>query len=314
MKVQGSPFFFGNQADPQAASFDHFFNWLQSLPPGSTWPPHVTHSAAFAYRREFFCNTLSDMYCGVILSARSTDFNHYINRTGNTVRVESRPVGANPPVEVNFFCLRKDSSKGLYSHYYGSYAFSSFLKDLWGGYRTFVEMKRDEALGVLTDPDDKSDVHDKYTLRNRAKYAPLYNPEDFDRLVRELTEVFEVRLTSYQVTAPEDTPVSNRISNVHQVYRLTDHQHVDQPFLSWLRKKRDDASRILRSGRRSRSGSVLGIGPDGRERTIFFEDTLDDLLNFNYDDIGSFDVLNISANPCLAQMIATVRSSVMFRP
>jgi hypothetical protein len=314
MKVQGSPFYFGHQVRPAAAQFGPFFAWLQTLPQSTPWPPHVPHSSAFAYRRELFCNTLSDVFCGVILSARSTDFHHYINRNGSNIRVEAREIGSNPPVEVNFFCLRKDSCKGLYSHYHGSYSFGNFLSHLWGAYRLFVEQQRDLALRGIEDDEDQAATRRLYSLRNRAKYAPIYNQENFEALVRQLTQLYEVRMTSYEVDAPSDAPVSNRIKNVHQVFRLVDNQRADRALLDWLKQKRDAATRRLQSGRTAQSGSVVGVGTDGRERTIFFEDTLDDMLNFDYDDIGSFDVTNLSANPCLSAMIATVRRGVMFRP
>jgi hypothetical protein len=313
MKVQGSAFYFGQEADSPTAKFGPFFQWLQAQPAGTSWPPHKPFLPGYAYRREIFCNTLDDLYCGVVLSARATDFHHYINRSGKTVKVEARSVGANPPVEVNFFCLRRNTGKGLYSHYYGSYAFGNFLSDLWGGYRSFVEVERQTALAGITDEDEKDGVRSAYSLHRRAQYSPLYNPRDFERLIRELTEVLEVRLTTYQVTAPGDQPVSNRISNVHSVYRLKDAQRVDQQFIQWIKSKRQAATRALKSGKPSSSGSVLGVDSSGEEKTIFFESTMDDMLNFDYDNIGSFDVTNVAANPCLAAMIATVRSGVMFR-
>jgi len=318
MNVQGSAFYFGNQADATEAQLEPFFRSLTVQNTSSEWPLHRPFVEGYAYRRRLFCNESTDAWCGVVLSARATEFHHYVQQVGNVVTVVARETGPNAPVEVNFFCIRKDSNKGIYSNYYGSYAFGSFLSDLWASYRFFVEQAREAHIQSVRDKIDEDDLDEArkpYSLRGRAQYAPLYNPSSFEQLVRQLTEVAEVRLTTYSVDAPADQPVSNRINNVHKVYRLEEgHQSMDRTLLSWILKQKLAATRVLKSGTSSFSGSVLGTKADGESLTVPFTSALDDHLKFNYDNIGSFDVSALSTNPCLAEMLSKLRTAILFRP
>jgi hypothetical protein len=317
MKVLGSAFYFGNQAEAVDARFEPFFHTLTS-PTGCAWPVHRPFMEGHPFRRKLFLNELPDAWCGVVLSARATEFHHYVQQVGDVVNVIAQQTGPNPPVEVNFFCLRKDSGKGVYSNYYGSYAFGGFLADLWHSYRHFVDAAREAHLHGqpgLNDADDVREAAKPYSLHGKAQYAPLYSPQSFEQLVQLLHEVEEVRLTTYSVDTARDRPVKDRINNVHKVYRLKEgSQRLDRRLLDWIMSKKRGASRILSSGKTSFAGSVLGKRADGSELTIPFASALEDHLNFDYDEIGSFNVADIAANPCLAAMLAKVRSGVLFRP
>lgn len=318
MNVQGSAFYFGLQAEAQEAQFDPFFNSLTALPPKTEWPLHRPFIEGYAYRRRLFCNAVKDGWCGVVLSARATEFHHYVQQVGNQVTVVARENGPNAPVEVNFFCIRKDSFKGIYSSYYGSYSFHSFLADLWGTYRQFVAEAREAHVRTLigqgVEEEDIEDARKLYSMRGRAAYSPLYNPGSFEELVRQLNIISEVRLTTYAVDAKSDQPVSDRIHNVHKVYRLQDGQRLDRTLFDWIINKKRAATRLLKTGKSSFSGSVLGTDADGDTLTIPFTSALDDHLKFNYDDIGSFDVADLASNPCLAEMLSKLRTAILFRP
>ena len=318
MKVQGSAFFFGYEADAVEASIGSYFDSLVNQPAKTEWPLHRPYVPGFAYRRRLFLNDLADCWGGVIISARATDFHHYVKQVGNTVKVVAQKTGPNAPVEVNFFCIRKDSGKGIYSNYHGSYAFGAFLADLWASYRSMVDAYKSVALNALAKDADKDEIASAkkpYSLRGKAEYSPLFNPKSFERLVKDLQEVEEVRLTTYSIDSPSDRPVGTRINNVHKVYRLVDGQtRLDQKLLNWIFKKKQGATRALKGGGSSFSGSVRGLLPSGEERTVPFGSAIDDQLNFEYDDIGSFDTRNLAANPCLAAMLSKLRSGVMFDP
>lgn len=318
MNVQGSAFYFGNEVDSPKAKFTQYFALLATQPPTGEWPLHRPFLKGYAYRRRLFINELPDAWCGVILSARATEFHHYVKQVGNVVSVIARETGPDAPVEVNFFCIRKDSNKGIYSNYFGSYAFGGFLNDLWHTYRWFVQNELNECLRSLSrdaSADEVAQVKDQFSLRARGVYAPIYNPKSFEELVRQLTEVDEVRLTTYNVDTPTDRPVSNRINNVHKVYRLEEGKRaLDNKLYAWILKKKEGATRLLKRGGSSFSGSVLGTDRSGELMTIPFNSTLDDHLNFDYDKIGSFDATNLASNPCLAAMLSKLRSGVMFGP
>ena len=311
MKVQGSAFFFGSEVNASDAKFAPFLNWVMSVTAGSTWPAHRPHGPEFSHRREIFIKELNDSWCGVIISARTTDFHHFVRRQGNVITIEARPTAGNPPVEVNFFCMRKDSFKGIYSHYWGSYALNGFLWDLWKSYRHFVEERCTLALVGIDEPDV---VKREYSMRGKSNTSPLFSPKAFAAMVRQLSEVSEVRLTTYNIDGRDDQPVANRLRNVHKVYRLQeDHQRADKQLFRWIDEKRTTAMRYLKNGEPTVSGSVLGKDSSGLDLTVLFGNNLDNHLNFNYDDIGTFNVDAIDTNPCLVEMLAKLRDGIMFR-
>jgi hypothetical protein len=314
MRVQGSAFFFGDEVQAPTASFDEFFQWLASLDVGTEWPPHRPFVPGYPYRRRFLINIGRDYYCGVVLSERSAEHGHFVRQEGNVITVEARALGANKPVEINFFTLRKDSHKGIYSHYYGSYSFNGFLGDLWREYVRFVEVRKARAVAAREPNESEEVVGRPFSIRGKAKWSPLFNPRDFDALVRELDQLTEVRLTTYEVDGDDDAPASRDISNIHHVYRLKEGVRPTRALLDWLRGKRDKSNRLLRSGRETFSGSVLGVSADGHEKTIGFGATLDDHLDYDYDQIGTFRSTELAQDPCVAAMIAKMRGELMFTP
>lgn len=319
MNVSGNAFYFGKEADAEVVNFKNFFQWLQSRDTNH-WPPHKPDLAAYAYKREIFTNVLDDHFCGVILSASRADYHHYVKRKGKVISIETKGVGPNPPVEINFFCLRRDSSCGIYSHHYGSYSFGGFLKDLWGAYRHFVDSKKKEALDGLNEAGEegivkaRKEIAAAYSLQKRAVYSPLCNPEEFEKLVKALASVSEVRLTSYNVDSPNDAPVKDRIRSVHEVYKLKKDQPPDGPLLDWLKKKKDDAKRFLKHGAVRQSGSVIGANADGIPVPIDFGMTFDDLLRFPHKKIGRFDADKLSKNTCVKAIMAALSKNKMFEP
>lgn len=259
-----------------------------------------------------FLNELADEWCGVVVSARTTQFHHFVKREGDVVTIEARDTEGDPPVEINFFCLRKDNWKGIYSHYYGSYAFNGYLWDLWSAYRYFAESKRNAALELLGGDDD-GEIATLYSMRGKANTAPMFTPKAFQAMLAELSSVGEVRLTTYDINAKSDQPVAGRIRNIHHVFRLEEqHQHLDNKLRAWIMAKRESAKRVLANGKTSLSGSVLGFTPHGQPRTIMFGYNLEDQLDFDYDDIGTFNVATLHQNPCLAAMLAKLRNEAMF--
>jgi hypothetical protein len=320
MKIQGNAFHFAKEADASDAKFPDFFGWLnaQQASPSVTWPPHKIEAENTVYRRQLFVNVSADLYYGVVLSARKTEYQHFVDRTGGTIKIVTKHNGGNPPVEVNCFCVKRGNGKGIYTHYHGSYAFMSFLGDLWGSYRHFVKHQQGEAAGnVDGDADDYEKklkaVNKSYSLHKRAAWSPMFTPAGFDKLVGELNEVHEVRLTTYEAPSANDAPMNTRISSVHQTYRMNGAQRVDSTFKTWLKHKKDAATRLLKSGKKSISGSVAGVDANNKERVIYFDENIENLMDYDYDAIGTFEVDNLIKNPCIDELVKLVRAGIMFR-
>jgi len=319
MNIQGNAYFFGDESDAPNSKFEHYFEWLKQRQnsPSLTWPAHKVESEKIVYKRELFVNVSNDLFYGVVLSARKTHYQHYVTRSGSSVKVETRDVGKNPPVEVNCFCLKRSSNKGIYTHYYGSYAFKAFLGDLWNSYRYFVKEQLSKAESKLDGDSDSFDedqknLHSLYSMRGKANWNAIFSPDAFAALVKKLHVVQEVRLTTYELEAPSDAPMKRRVSNVHQTYRMNGAQTIDTSFMSWLKDKMESATRLTKKGKKSVSGSVVGENASGEEKTIFFDENIENLIDYKYDDIGTFDTANLAVNPCIELLIKKVRSEAKF--
>lgn len=311
LMVHGSALYFGNAADSERASLPNFYRWIKNVGPEAQWP-FIPREGEIQIKRSVYCDVNATHFYGVFLSARDAEFQHFVKREGDRIIIEARSTDGNPPVEMNFFAIRLDSNKGLFSHYLGSYRFTNFLNDLWASYRNFVEMKLAEELSEAVEA-DADEIRRRYSLRGRANHSPLFTPGTFENLVDRLSVMSEVRMTTYEVDGPDDRPVANNLKSVHKVYRLSEIQ-VDAGVKQWLNSVRSQTMRMLASGKIIHSGSVLGEDNQGREININFENTLEDYLECRYDDIGTFEVSNLVNHELIAEMIAKMNEGILFHP
>jgi hypothetical protein len=45
-----------------------------------------------------------------------------------------------------------------------------------------------------------------------------------------------------------------------------------------------------------------------------FENSMDDYLSYDYDELGTFEVSNIFVHPIIEEMVAQMGQSILFRP
>jgi hypothetical protein len=311
MKVRGTAFVFGKLVEANDADINCYFKWVDKIAPTKPWPPHKIIKGR-SYSRDIYVNELDDLWCGVILSSRNTDLSNHVRNVDGVVTVVQEKDG-NPSVDINFFCLRKDSLKGVYSHYDGSYPFSIFLKDLWGAYACFVHEKKREAASSPERSETKLRINKLYSLQGHGTYAPLYDPEEFIELVKRMSEIHELRFTTWAIESTTDAPVKADIKSVHSVYKLLPQRGPTDGILSWIRSKRSSATRHLKSGKNRTSGSLSGILDDG-PITINFDYNLSDHLEYEHDKIGTIDTTKLCENPCMKKMIQTIREKITFKP
>lgn len=309
LMVRGSAFYFGDAVGSEQASLHLFYQWIKDTEQETQWP-FIPREGQAQIKRTIFCDVSATHFYGVFLSARNAEYQHFIRREGNRILVEARSTGGNPPVEMNFFAIRLDSNKGLFSHYLGSYRFQQFMADLWASYRHFVDIKKAEE---LTGGANENEVQRRHSLRGKCNHSPLYRPGTFESLIERLSSIAEVRMTTYEVDEPADRPVGNNINSVHKVYRL-DAVRVDAGVREWLREKRNQCLRRLASGRIVHSGSVIGEDHQGEELNINFENTLEDYLAYEYDDIGSFEINNLADHQIIADMVRKTSDNLLFEP
>ncbi len=312
--IRGSAFYFGDEVSASDSSFEHFFSWIQSQDYDMPWPYHVKLGPASEIRRQLYFGSNKKYWFGIFISARTSEFQHFVKREGDTVVIEARSTGGDPPVETNFFCLRKDSGKGIFSHYKGSYPFSQFLKDLWNCYRLFVSDNKKKQLDKPKRSKPKKRIETEYSLQSKARYGPLFTPGTFEELVKRFSSIEEIRLTTFEVDVPEDQPVSGRIRNVHKVYRLDPSEKVDSTLLNWIRSLRSKSARELCTGKVAYSGSVVGVEDGDSPLCVSFQNSMDDYLAYNYDELGTFEVDKIFKHPLIQRMVEQMSSGILFDP
>lgn len=310
LTIKGSAFYFGSSAEAQSASFDNYFTWMKDTGPDTHWP-YVLRDDEPEVRRYLYCDLDASHFFGVFLSARNAEFQHFVRREGGRVIVEARSTEGDPPVEMNFFCLRRDSNKGIFSHYLGSYRFQQFLHDLWMTYREFVRQQKELHLANLQDGESKTAVAKTYSLHERRNDSPLYTPGTFDDLLKRLRTVREVRATSYAVDGQDDQPVSRSLKSVHKVYRLEE-ANADNSLKQWIRRLRQNSTRRLESGRTVYSGSVIGAEDGGADLCVSFENTMEDYLEYDYDALGTFEIDRIKQHTIVRAMLEQMDSGLLF--
>lgn len=312
LTIKGSAFFFGKAADAPRVSFDNYFAWLKSIGSDAQWP-FIPREGEVEVKRTLFCDLDAQHFFGVFLSARNAEYQHFVKKEGTRVIIEARSTDGNPPVEMNFFCLRRDSNKGIFSHYQGSYRFQQFLHDLWISYKEFVRQQKEDHIAHLSDGETKARVSPQYSLRERRCDSPLYTPGTFAQLLNRIDVVREVRATSYSVDTPADQPVSNKLKSVHKVYRL-DEIPADSTIKQWLNALRQKSARRLQSGTTTHSGSVVGAEASGAELAVSFENTMEDYLEYDYDALGTFDVTTLKQHTIVRAMLEQMDSGLLFAP
>lgn len=311
LTVRGSAFYFGEAVESDLASFPAFFQWIKNTGSNAQWP-FIAREDEVEIRRQIYCNLTATNFYGIFLSARNAEFQHYIREEGGRIIVEEVSTEGNPPVEMNFFAMRLDSRKGLFSHYIGSYRFQQFMADLWASYKQFVVMKRTEEVADLDDRATAA-AFKRYSLHGRCNYGPVYTPGAFTDLIERLGTISELRMTTYAVDGPADSPVGNNLKSVHQVYRL-DALRADAGVKAWLREKRTQSIQMLASGRTVYNGSVVGEDRDGNALKIDFENTLEDFLSCQYDEIGTFELANLAEHRIIREMLNALSTKIIFRP
>lgn len=311
LRIRGSAFYFGKAADAPDAGFDSFFTWIVNQGPDVQWP-YIAKDRDAGVRRSLYCNLDDTHFVGVFLSARSAEFQHFVKREGTQITIEARSTAGNPPVEMNFFCIRRDSNKGIYSHYVGSFSFQRFLNDLWASYRNFVTQQRDVHLNALAEGETKTRVQKLYALRNRRRDSPLYTPGSFDALLARLDSICEVRATTYSVDAPSERPVSQTLKSVHKTFHLAE-TPATPSVRDWLRGIRKTTAHTLKSGETKHSGSILGKEASGDDFELSFENSMEDYLQFDYDQLGTFNVASVKTHHIIQAMLAKM-DAPLFQP
>ena len=323
LSIKGSAFYFGDQVDAPEASFSNFFQWIkEQATPDRQWPFHVGKKKADEYTRQLFFDFNDDYWFGVFISAKTNEFQHYVKKVDGKVIIEAQAVKGNPPVEMNFFCIRRDTCKALFSHYVGSYQFNTFVGDLWAHYRHFVEIQKAKA---IKDQKEKEAEEKKrgekkrqkeliktFSLNAKCNWSPLFDPTSFEAMLDKLRRIEVVRLTTYETDSPDDEPVKSRVNTVHKTYRFSMAEEVDTTFRRWIRDMRAGNAVKTKAGKDHYSGSILGMDEEGNDVFINFGHTMKNFLKYDYDKLGTFSVDDLFSHDIIKEMIVKMNDGILF--
>jgi|GEM_PF-6472926 len=188
-----------------------------------------------------------------------------------------------------------------------------FLREFWGAYLMFVRHKKVEAEESPNRTKSKAEIAKEYSYKGHGTYSALFDPKDYETLVKQLTNLTELSVTTWETDAPSDAPAKGSIRNVHKTYRFVKGQTPTTQIMSWIKTMKDASTRFTERGKASTSGSVKG-DKDGKDFTIHFDHNLEDYLQFEHSKIGEINMNEIVKNSCMAKMIEIVRDQITFSP
>lgn len=312
-KIKGGSFTFAQEVESSNASFDKYFAWLtKKNDTGLLWPYHIEFNDIPSVTKKLYIFSKKKYYYGVILSGKTRLFQHVLSRENGKVTIKAIRIKGEPPVELNFFCIRKDSGKGIYSHYVGSYPFHIFIKDLWGTYRFFVNLMKKKAEVKNKLSTDK--INSLYSLQGKCQYGPLFSPEEFKKLIEKLRYIDEVRLTTYEIDSEEDEPVLNIFNSKREVYSLNNEKVIGKKIREWIYGLRDKAVKPLKNNKIKHTGAISGYDDQKNPVTIDFDKTMQNFINYDYDDLGSIEIDQLFQHDIISLMISRLKNEKLFEP
>ena len=311
-KIKGGSFIFAKEVDASDASFLDYFDWLiEKNDTDVLWPYHIKFGdSPPQITKQLYTFSSNKYWYGVILSGKTKQFQHILSRENGKITIKAIEINGEPPVELNFFCIRKDSGKGIYSHYIGSYPFNSFIKDLWGSYRIFVQLRKEKAIAEKKLPKNK--INSLYAMRGKCLYGPLYSPVEFKKLIDKLQYIEEVRLTTYEIDKEEDEPVVGIFNSKREVFNFRSDNAIGVTIKKWLYKQRRRAIKHLKGNRTKFTGSVSGYDYEDQPITIDFDKTMQNFINYDYDQLGSIEIDQLFQHEIIRLMIGRLKNDQIF--
>lgn len=312
VKIKGGSFAFSEEVDALDASFSNYFSWLFGKNDSNLlWPYHIQFEDFPDETKRLYIFSNDKYWYGVVVSGKTKQFQHILTRENGKTTIKAIKVKGEPPVELNFFCIRQDSGKGIYSHYFGSYQFRTFIKDLWGTYRQYVSQKKDQA--ILLGKLPKGEIDKIYSIAGRCLYGPLYTPDEFTKLLKKLAYIEEVRFTTYEIDSDDDIPVEDIFNSKREVYNFNSELPVTKKVKDWIASQRTRARKILKDNKLKYTGSVYGYDSTEQPISIDFDKTMQNFLNYDYDKLGSIEIDNLINHDIIKLMILRLENDQIFR-
>ncbi len=256
------------------------------------------------HKRLIYVGERGDYYLGLFLTIRDESKVCEIKaQSGGEYRIRVRKLESGTrPVEFNFFIIHRQTSRGIYQHYYRSCSLDSFFRFCLRKYEELTEERREKELKAagLT-------IQEKHGLA--AKYATPLRCEQMIRhaaLQELLEELATVRYFQFDLAVLQDedlslTPLSPLIKTQRKSFtfrRGVDFGAVKKAILKVINTIRPSMGKI--------------IGKDSRnaEKIVKLANNPDHFGEFEFDEVAEeakLNLGNVSASPFIDQMLEIVR-------
>ena len=312
INIKGGSFTFAKEVDAQDASFGCYFKWLYELNGNEqlNWPYSKENGKNENEIKELYVYNNEMFWYGLIISGNKKMVQHKRIRDNGKIIIKEEKIKEEPSVELNFFCIRRDSGKGIFSYYRGSYQFGQFIKDLWGTYRTFVKNKKNAA--KLERKLTKNQLNEQYSLYKKNKSSPLYTPETYKELVKRLEYVDEVRFSTYECDDEEDVAVSDILKSKYVKYKFVKDVPILEKTKDWLVKLRYKSKKVNDRHKVKYNGRIKGFDSYNNPLDFNFDSTMADHLDYDYDKIGDIDIENLINHEIIELIIARLEDAPLF--
>ncbi|MDU9047255.1 MAG: hypothetical protein Q3M30_00280 [Candidatus Electrothrix sp. Rat3] len=328
LNIKGGSFYFGKEVDAEDASFLKYFDWLSTRNnTEKQWPYFVDKDESSTEKKtdsgdsddevnkpneikKIYVYSSEKYWYGLVISGKTNQFQHTLGDDDGKLVIKAKEISGKPPVELNFFCIRKNSGKGIYSHYVGSYPFRIFISDLWGSYRFFVSMQKDKAL--LEQQGSKSKIKKSYSVSKKCLAGPLYTPQSFERLLVDLKYIDKLCLTTYEIDSEEDQAVVDALTSKRTIYRFNKEHLIDKTIKNWVTAIRLKTKLVLKDNKVKYHGALYGYNNSSNRVSIDFDKTLENFLEYDYDKIGTIELEKLFDHEILQLMISSLESEEIF--
>lgn len=143
------------------------------------------------YVRKILISNDKDFYTGLVLTFKNQKRNCKSTvKDGNfVVKVEDLK-GDEKLVHFNFFCLKKDTLKGLYLYYHGSCSLNMLFSHLQTSSNEYIRNLQEKEIKALGDkPDNKKIkiINKKYS--ERLNFSVILNKSNLEKILADFKEI-----------------------------------------------------------------------------------------------------------------------------
>lgn len=244
-----------------------------------------------------------DAWVGLLLTIRDHKKYVELQKTSEGLKIKVNSINDNNRlVDFNFFAVSKDTGSGIYQHYPNSFGMGLFGFYLADKTETLARAKMNAELeaaeGAADSGKRRRAIRKKYK-KKRLKCAALLKPEDFNKLVDDMSDIksFSFDMTTLSAKEPWLVPAKSEIAKEHHSVRF-----VKKGVMPTIKSMIFGAS----TNKDLDQISVSGLDMTGDSVTYHLGRNLDTFGKLDFDSIAddtALDVKNILTSPIVDEIL-----------